>query len=68
MKRYIVKPNMWFKEKTEARLIEYLHIDGNGVKYGLFEGYREKGDHFILGAEVCSYEEFEIIDDEKTRI
>jgi hypothetical protein len=62
MRVYIAKPNTWFKENTEVRLIEYLHIDGDGVKYGLFEGYKEREGNLIREGEVCSYEDFEIID------
>lgn len=62
MKKFIAKPKTWFKEGTEARPIEYLHIDGDGVKYGLFEGHKERDGKLIYESEVCSYEDFEIID------
>lgn len=59
---FVAKPNTWFKEETEVRLIEYLDINGSGVKYGLFEGYKERDGQLIRESEVCSYDEFEIID------
>jgi hypothetical protein len=62
MKIYIAKPNTWFKEDTEVKLIEYLHVDGDGVNYGLFEGVKEREGNLMTEAEVCSYEDFEIID------
>lgn len=62
MKIYIAKPNTWFNEGTEAQLMEYLHIDGDGVKYGLFEGFKDREGKTMKEAEVCSYEDFDIID------
>jgi hypothetical protein len=62
MKIYFAKPNTWFKEETEAQLIEYLHIDGDGNKYGLFEGYKERNGDLIIESEVCAYEDFNVID------
>ena len=62
MRIYIAKPDTWFKEDTEVRLIEYLHLDGDGVKYGLFEGVKERDGNLIREAEICSYEDFEIVD------
>lgn len=62
MRIYIAKSNIWFKEGTEAELMEYLHIDGDGVKYGLFEGSKERDGQITIESEVCSYEDFEILD------
>lgn len=62
MRTYIAKPNTWFKKDTEAKLIEYLHIDVDGVKYGLFEGSKERDGQITIESEVCSYEDFKIID------
>jgi len=62
MRIYIAKPNTWFKEGTEAELKEYLHIDGDNVKYGLFVGSKERDGQILIEAEVCSYEDFEIFD------
>jgi hypothetical protein len=36
-KRYIARPNTWFREGYDCRLIEYLY-DHQGKKYGQFEG------------------------------
>ena len=61
-KKYIAKPNTWFKEGTEVKLIEYLHVDGNGNKYGLFEGIHiDNNKNDTISTEVCAYDEFEII-------
>lgn len=61
-KKYIAKPNTWFKQGSEAKLIEYLHVDGDGNKYGLFEGIKINIDGSdIISTEVCAYDEFEII-------
>jgi hypothetical protein len=59
---FVAKPNTWFKQGTEAKLIEYLHDDMNGVKYGLFEGIKERDGKLMTEAEVCSYEDFDIIE------
>jgi hypothetical protein len=65
MRIYITKPNTWFMSNTEVRLIEYLTIDKDGQKYGTFEGLRENFNGEITRqTEVCSYDEFDIIDNE----
>ena len=64
MRKYIAKPRTWFMEGTEVRLIEYLTVDKDGLQYGVFEGLREKIDgEIVRDSEVCSYEEFNIIDE-----
>lgn len=61
MKIYIAKPDTYFQEGTIVELVEYLYIDSDGVKYGLFKGYKEREGNMNCEAEVCSYEDFEII-------
>jgi hypothetical protein len=72
---YIAKPDTWFKEGTIAELEEYLFIDGNSCKHGLFrgtyvvgpnEGYDTywhkqgyKEGDEVQMTELCAYEEFE---------
>ena len=93
--KYIAKPNTWFKEGTECKLIEYLYdsaytLSENGKiqqedKHGIFEGiricedglcegginketgkpYHENGKEYHSN-EICSYSEFEIIEEEKS--
>lgn len=67
MRKYIAKPNTWFKEGTEVRLIEYLICDKDGIKYGTFEGVRDGVNDGVSDgvreSEVCSYDEFNIIDE-----
>jgi hypothetical protein len=64
MRIYIAKPNTWFKEGTEVRLIEYLTVDKDGLQYGVFEGLREKlNGEIVRDSEVCSYDEFNIIEE-----
>lgn len=70
MMKYIAKPDTWFDDGTEAKLIEYLYtsskqwIDGEeypGCDCGLFEGICEGK----IDQEICGYDEFEIIEDER---
>lgn len=52
-KKYIAKPNTWFDEGTEAKLLADCGF------FGIFEGIREgKPDE-----ETCLYEEFEVIEE-----
>jgi len=64
MKTYIAKPNTWFKEGTKVQLIEYLTVDKDNVKYGVFEGVRDGVIGDVLCQEVCAYNEFDITDNE----
>ena len=75
MKIYIAKKDEWFKEGTEAELVE--DFSGNGVKMGLFQGilildegiirsktiYKDKkpGDE-VIDREICTYDEFDEVD------
>jgi len=73
--KYVAKPDTWFKEGSEAFLEEYLFIDADDCKHGLFRGtyivadsgydkfWHNKG--YKIGDEVqmtelCAYEEFNI--------
>ena len=69
MTKYIAKHNTWFKEGTEAKLIDDYEND-----MGLFEGVRicenpkAEGKWHNIGdeyqdQEVCFLDEFEVIDD-----
>lgn len=58
MTKFVAKPHTWFKEGTEVKLIGYLSIDNDGVKYGIFEGKNKDGK---LVREVCPYDEFDMI-------
>jgi len=62
MKVYIAKPNTYFQEGSVVELVEYLHIDNDGVRYGLFKGYKLRKGNMICEAEVCSYNDFNIIE------
>ena len=62
MIRYIAKPNTWFEEQTEAKLVEFHHEDENGIKYGLFEGVKRRNENLLTEARICSYEDFEEVD------
>jgi len=75
MKKYIAKKDTWFKEGTEVKFEEYLYTSSDGIKCGLFRGIRicenAKSENRTLGieyedGEICSYDEFDIIDDKKT--
>jgi hypothetical protein len=68
---YIAKPQTWFKEDSIVELLEYLTIDTEGNKYGLFRGIHivsikdmswladyDIGEE-VMTNEVCSYNEFE---------
>lgn len=61
MNKYIAKPHTRFKEGTEVKLIVYITIDSDGVKYGLFQGKNNEGK---IAREVCPYDEFDIIRNE----
>lgn len=61
MKIYIAKPNTWFKEGELVKLLEYLTVDKDGIKYGVFEGRHELSNGDLrIESEVCSYEDFDI--------
>jgi hypothetical protein len=67
-KIFIAKPNTWYKEGTECKLLQEYEENG----FGLFEGIRiaqedyEKPRHEIgeeyLDEEVCTYDEFYIVE------
>jgi hypothetical protein len=70
--RYISKGD-WFKEGTEARLIDDYRPDG--LDTGLFEGIRvcvnpnsegkskSVGEEY-LDQEICFFDEFEVVDED----
>lgn len=64
MRKFIAKPNTFFKEGTEARLVEYIDLHGDKKQYGIFEGITFIGDK---KSEVCCYDDFEIHTNEWTR-
>ena len=56
--KFIAKPNTWFKEGSEAKFIECLHINGDNQLYGVFEGIRVRKGQEIIQQEVCCFDEF----------
>lgn len=71
--KFFTKPDSWFKEKTEAKLLEYVYTNDNGIKFGIFNGtyvvgkshydtfWYNKGYHNgdeVKMDEMCSYNEF----------
>lgn len=70
-KKYIAKPDTWFKEGTECKLIDDYRP---GLNSGLFEGLRicenpdveagiPKGTERVDDQEVCSFDEFIEVDE-----
>lgn len=61
-KIFIAKPNTWFDEGTEAKLLQHIQDPCDGdfkcPGFGLFKGFVE-GE---LDEEICNYDEFEIVD------
>jgi hypothetical protein len=75
-KRYIAKPGTWFKAGTEVQLVDFLwdHTEHGGSKTGIFCGLRvcenPESEAKPLGIEyqdeeMCSYDEFDIVEDSK---
>jgi len=71
--KFIAKKDTWFKEGTEAKLIDYYYTADDGDQVGLFQGIRvcehpPAEANFPIGSErddqeVCCYSEFEILDE-----
>lgn len=64
--KYVAKPDEWFDEGTEVKLIDDYRADssmyfgGPSMNAGLFEGLKDGK----VDQEVCSFDEFDIIEDE----
>lgn len=74
--KYIAKPDTWYKAGTEAVLLDYLYGGSEG-KVGLFKGLRINegecswlpiGYERVDDEEVCFYDEFDIIEENKETI
>jgi hypothetical protein len=76
--KYIAKPDTWFKEGTEAKLIDDYRLEDPSLDFGLFEGIKicenpKSESHKIVGEEyqdqeICFFEEFEEIDVEDHQV